>query len=119
MPLTNYGRKPRVRAEITRLWQQAHKNRDVRAVAVRASDFYGPDVPTSVLSTMGVARLLAGKSALVPYPPDQPHDFTYVSDFARALATMIDAPMTPMARLGMCRTRQRAPYANSSLWRPR
>jgi nucleoside-diphosphate-sugar epimerase len=64
----------------------------VRAVAVRASDFYGPDVPTSVLSTVGVAGLLAGKPALAPYPPDQPHDFTYVPDFARALVTLIDAP---------------------------
>lgn len=92
MPLTDYGRKPRVRAEITRLWQEAHNGGRVRAVAVRASDFYGPDVPTSVLSTLGVARLLAGKSALAPYPPDQPHDFTYVPDFARALVTLIDAP---------------------------
>jgi len=92
MPLTSFGKKPRVRAEITRLWQEAHQARIVRAVAVRASDFYGPDVPTSVLSTYGVARLLAGKPALAPYPPDKPHDFTYVPDFARALVTLLDAP---------------------------
>jgi len=92
MPLTDYGRKPRVRAEITRLWLEAHASGRVRATAVRASDFYGPDVPTSVLSTMGVARLLAGKPALAPYPPDQPHAFAYVPDFARALVTLIDAP---------------------------
>jgi nucleoside-diphosphate-sugar epimerase len=92
MPLTQYGRKPCVRAQITQLWQEAHANRQVRAVAVRASDFYGPDAPTSVLSTMGIARFLAGKRALVPYPPDQPHDFTYVPDFAKALMTLIDAP---------------------------
>jgi nucleoside-diphosphate-sugar epimerase len=91
MPLTDYGRKPRVRAEITRLWRQAHSSGQVRAVAVRASDFYGPDVPTSVVSTLGVARLLSGKPALVPYPPDHPHDFTYVPDFARALVSLIDA----------------------------
>jgi nucleoside-diphosphate-sugar epimerase len=91
MPLTDYGRKPRVRAEITRLWRQAHSSGQVRAVAVRASDFYGPDVPTSVLSTLGVARLVSGKPALVPYPPDHPHDFTYVPDFARALVSLIDA----------------------------
>jgi nucleoside-diphosphate-sugar epimerase len=36
--------------------------------------------------------LLAGKAALLPYPADQPHDFTYVPDFARALVTLIDAP---------------------------
>jgi nucleoside-diphosphate-sugar epimerase len=38
-----------------------------------------------------VARLLAGKPALAPYPPDEPHDFTFVPDFARALETLIDA----------------------------
>ncbi len=66
MPLTDYGQKPRVRAEITRLWQEAHQTGRVRAVAVRASDFYGPDVPTSVLSTFGVAppRRQTGACAL-------------------------------------------------------
>ena len=34
MPLTSFGKKPRVRAEITRLWQEA---RHVCAVAVRAA----------------------------------------------------------------------------------
>ena len=90
-PLTAYGQKPRVRAEITRLWQKAHEDGLVRATAVRASDFYGPQTSTSVLSTMGVARLMDGKSALAPYPPNQPHDFTYVPDFARALETLVDA----------------------------
>jgi nucleoside-diphosphate-sugar epimerase len=92
MPLTSYGRKPRVRAEITRLWQEAHAAGRVKAVAVRASDFYGPDVETSILSTLGVARLVAGKPALVPYSPDHPHDFTYVPDFARAVVTLAHAP---------------------------
>jgi nucleoside-diphosphate-sugar epimerase len=91
-PLTDYGSKPRIRAEITRMWRAAHEAGRVRAVAARASDFYGPDVPTSVISAFGVARLLAGKPALVPYTPDFPHDFTYVPDFARALVTLIDAP---------------------------
>jgi nucleoside-diphosphate-sugar epimerase len=92
MPLTSYGHKPRIRAEITRLWQEAHLAGRVKAVAVRASDFYGPDVPTSVLSAYGVARLVVGKAALVPYCPDYPHDFTYVPDFARAVVTLVDAP---------------------------
>ena len=92
MPLTTWGKKPRVRAEITRLWREAHDRGKVRAVAVRASDFYGPDVSTSVISAYGVARLLAGKPALTPYPPDRPHDFSYVPDVARALVSLIDAP---------------------------
>lgn len=92
MPLTSYGKKPRVRAEITRMWRKAHDEGKLRAVAVRAADFYGPAVPTSVISEYGVARLVAGKAALTPYPPDNPHDFTYVPDFARALVSLIDAP---------------------------
>ncbi len=91
MPLTRYGQKPRIRAEITRMWQDADAAGRLRAVAVRASDFYGPDVPNSVLS-MGVSSLVAGKAALVPYSPDHPHDFAYVPDFARAIVTLCDAP---------------------------
>ena len=92
MPLTAYGRKPALRAEITRMWKAASDAGRVRAVAVRASDFYGPDVPTSVIATFGIARLVGGKPALAPYNPDYPHDFTYVPDFARALVSLTDAP---------------------------
>lgn len=92
MPLTTYGRKPRIRADITRLWQEAHATGKVRCVAVRASDFYGPGVENSVLSEFGVKRLIEGRPALVPYCPDHPHDFAYVPDFARALVTLADAP---------------------------
>ncbi len=92
MPLTDFGRKPRVRAEITRAWIEAHKAGRVQVAAVRASDFYGPDVETSVLSNFAVLRLAQGKAALIPYSPDHPHDFTYVPDFARALAALVEAP---------------------------
>lgn len=91
-PLTAYGRKPRVRAQITRLWQEANARGRMRAAAVRASDFYGPDVETSILSAFGVARLVAGQPALIPYNPDHPHDFTYVPDIARAVVAVADAP---------------------------
>jgi nucleoside-diphosphate-sugar epimerase len=92
MPLTDFGRKPRLRAELTQMWLRAHEAGRVEAVAVRASDFYGPDVATSVISEYGVKRLVAGKAALAPYAPDHAHDFTYVPDFARALVTLLDAP---------------------------
>ncbi len=92
MPLTDYGRKPALRAKITRLWQEAHGAGRVEAVAVRASDFYGANAATSVLWELGVKRLAAGRSALVPYCPDHPHDYTYIADFARALRDLRDAP---------------------------
>lgn len=92
LPLTTFGRKPRIRAEITQMWLEAHRAGKVRAVAVRASDFYGPNAATSVISAYGVARFVAGKPALVPYPADNPHDFTYLPDFGRAVVTLVDAP---------------------------
>ncbi len=92
MPLTDYGRKPKLRAGITKLWQAAHLDGRVEAVAVRASDFYGPDVPNSVLSNYGVKNLLEGKPAIVPFPAVHWRDVTYVPDFARALVTLLDAP---------------------------
>ncbi len=94
MPLTDFGRKPKARAAITRQWQAAHTQGRVRATAVRASDFYGPRVGTSVVSHYGIAPLVKGKTIYLPYSPDQPHDFTYVPDFARAIVTLADAPDT-------------------------
>ena len=91
MPLTDYGQKPKARAEITRLWQTAHAEGRVRATAVRAADFYGPNAATSVLSAYGIARMVEGRPALIPFPTTNPHDFTYVPDFARALLTLVDA----------------------------
>ena len=58
---------------------------------MRASDFYGPDVPNSILS-MGMSRMMAGKAALVTFSPDHPHDQTYVPDVARTVVTLCDAP---------------------------
>lgn len=92
MPLTGYGCKPALRSAITRLWLEAHAAGRVKAVAVRAPDFYGPLCATSVIAEFGAARLLAGKPALVPYPANEPHDFAYVPDFARALVSLVDAP---------------------------
>ena len=92
MALTAYGGKPKARAVLTRMWQEAHAAGKVQATAVRAADFYGADAPTSLISAFGVVRLLQGKAAMSPFPADQPHDFTYLPDFARALITLADAP---------------------------
>lgn len=92
MPLTNFGNKPRVRAEITRLWQEAHSQGRVRCVAVRASDFYGPGVGQSILGDTGLRAMAKGKTAMLLGSPDLPHDIAYVPDVARATITLLDAP---------------------------
>jgi nucleoside-diphosphate-sugar epimerase len=91
LPLTDYGRKPAVRAAITRLWQDAHASGRVEAASVRASDFYGAGVASAALGELSVGRLAHGKSAQVVGNPDLPHSFTYVPDVARALMTVADA----------------------------
>lgn len=91
LPLTDFGRKPKVRAGITRQWRAAHEAGKVRAVAVRASDFYANHAPSSVISHFGIKAMLEGKTVNLPYPADFPHDYTYVPDFARALLTLLDA----------------------------
>lgn len=91
MPLTSYGHKPAVRAEITRMWQDAYREGRVRTAAVRASDFYGPEVTLATLGDFTVGRMAEGKSAQVFGDPDQLHTFTYVPDVARALVSVADA----------------------------
>lgn len=88
LPLTDYGRKPSTRSQITRMWQHAHEKGRLEAAAVRASDFYGPGVRTAALGERSVARLAAGKSAQMLGDPDQLHSFTYVPDIARALTSV-------------------------------
>ncbi len=86
------------------------KHTGVRATAVRASYFYGPDVVTSVLSIFGVARLLAGKPAFAPYRPIT--CMTSLADLrVRCSRSSMRRP-TPMAKPGMFRMRRRRRFAN-------
>jgi nucleoside-diphosphate-sugar epimerase len=89
MPLTDHGVKPKVRADVTRLWMEAHASGRLRAAAVRGSDFYGPTSGAlSRLGDVGLGRMVKGKSAMAIDPVDSPHDFTFTSDFGRTVATI-------------------------------
>ncbi|GAA0368972.1 NAD-dependent epimerase/dehydratase family protein [Streptomyces blastmyceticus] len=86
LPLTATGPKGRVRAAI---WKQAlelHEQGRVRAVEVRASDFFGPGVTDGGhLAARAVPQLLHGKPVTVLGNPDTPHSWSYVPDIAGAL----------------------------------
>ncbi len=111
MPLTSYGQKPRIRAEITRLWQDAHAAGRVKVAAVRASDFYGPDVPNSILS-MGFPA----------WSPARPRSFPTLPTTRTIKLTFRTLPApssrsatrrtTPTAKPGMFPTRRRRRSAN-------
>ena len=92
MPLTSYGIKPAARAAATRIWMAASEAGRLRFTALRAPDFYGPGVGNSHLGDTAFGALAKGNAATLISPPDIPHDFAYVPDFARAVVTLLDAP---------------------------
>ncbi|MGV9269065.1 NAD-dependent epimerase/dehydratase family protein [Kitasatospora sp. NPDC003701] len=86
LPLAATGPKGRVRAA---LWEQArrlHEQGRIRAVEVRASDFFGPGVTVGGhLAGRVVPRVLRGKPVSTLGDPDAPHSWSYLPDVARAL----------------------------------
>ena len=84
-PLNATHPKLRLRAQMWREALAAHDTGRVRATEVRASDF----IQGAGLFGLTVAKaVLAGKRAVVPVSPDQPHSFTSVNDVAATLITV-------------------------------
>lgn len=81
-------RKGRVRKEVADMLRMAHEHGRVKAVIGRGSDFYGPDVHSSVVGDEVFGRLADGKAPRVLGDPDQPHSFTFIEDFGRALVVL-------------------------------
>jgi nucleoside-diphosphate-sugar epimerase len=92
MPLTANGRKPAARAAATRIWMQACAEGRARIAALRPPDFYGPGVGASYLGDTSIGAMAKGKAAFFIGSPDIPHDYAYVPDVARAVATLLAAP---------------------------
>ncbi|MHC0428876.1 NAD-dependent epimerase/dehydratase family protein [Streptomyces sp. O3] len=86
LPLAATDAKGRVRAAV---WEQArgrHEEGRIRAVEVRASDFFGPGVTDGGhLAARVMPPLLRGKPVSTLGDPDAPHSWTYLPDVARAL----------------------------------
>ncbi|GAA4888591.1 NAD-dependent epimerase/dehydratase family protein [Streptomyces coeruleoprunus] len=86
LPLAATGPKGRVRAAA---WEQArhlHEQGRIRAVEVRASDFFGPGVTDGGhLAARVMPRLLRGKPVSTLGDPDAPHSWSYLPDVARTL----------------------------------
>lgn len=87
-PLNPCSRKGELRAMLARELFEAHARGEVRATSGRASDYFGPNVPTAVLGEQLAARLAAGKAVRVWGDPDQAHSYSYGPDVARGLAVL-------------------------------
>ena len=76
----------------TRIWTEACDQGRARVAALRAPDFYGPDVGLGYLGDPTIGRMAQGKRATVLGSADIPHDYAYVPDIGRAVATLLAAP---------------------------
>jgi nucleoside-diphosphate-sugar epimerase len=86
------SRKGEIRARLAEGWYGAHVRGDARVVLGHGSDFFGPRGTQTFFEERFWTRVLAGKSAQVLVPPDQPHTYHYIPDVAAGLATLGTAP---------------------------
>jgi nucleoside-diphosphate-sugar epimerase len=82
------GPNGRVRAQVAETLLAAHRRGRVQAAIGRASDFFGPHVRLSALGDRVFPAVLGGNPAQVLPDPDTPHTYTFVEDFAAALAVL-------------------------------
>jgi nucleoside-diphosphate-sugar epimerase len=103
MPLTESSEeRPRtqkgaLRLALSRQWIEAHASGRVRAVSVRAADYFGPGSTRSPNSPFGsrfFPALEQGKPVAFLGNPEARHCLTYLPDFARAL---VDVSLDPEA----------------------
>ncbi len=92
LPLVAQTRKGSVRARLSQDLLSAHASGRIRAVAGRATDFFGPGVSVSALGERFWPALLAGKTVDWVGNPDAPHSFAYLPDLAEAYVTLADTP---------------------------
>lgn len=82
------SRKGEIRARAAERLFEAHAKGDARAVAGRASDFYGPGGRLTMLGDFFWKPALAGKKVWSPVDPDAVHTYHYIPDVAAGLATL-------------------------------
>jgi len=94
-PLDATDTKGAVRAQMWREAERRHRAGELRATEVRAADYLGPLADSQAhAGPRFLDPLLAGKVARPIVGVDQPHSWTYLPDFARAL---VAAGSTPAA----------------------
>jgi len=87
-PYNPRSRKGEVRARIATMLMDEVKRGEVRAMIVRAADFYGPDASLSVTHATVTERLKAKKTPQWLGNAKAVHTFTYTPDAGRSLAVL-------------------------------
>ncbi len=97
-PVNPRSRKGEVRARLAEALLAAHQRGDVRAVAGRASDFYGPRGMGTHFADRFWVPALAGKPAAFLPNPDNPHTYHFIPDVAEGLKQLGTAPDEVLGR---------------------
>jgi nucleoside-diphosphate-sugar epimerase len=87
-PVAPVSKKGALRQKMAEEVMAAHRRGDVRATALRSSDYYGPGVVASALGDGFFGNLVAGKKALVIGSKQMRHSFSYIEDVGLAAATL-------------------------------
>lgn len=88
-PMRPCSAKGELRAMLVEEMFEAHRRGEVEVTSGRASDYFGPETPLSILlNPRTIERLRAGKTVEVLGDPDQPHAYTYTPDVARGLVEL-------------------------------
>ncbi len=86
-------RKGEIRRDGWALAKAAHDAGEIRAVEVRASDYFGPGAEaTAHLGRDFFVPLLSGSVAKIVGDPAQPHSWAYLPDIASTVVAAIDFP---------------------------
>jgi len=91
-PFNPCSEKGKVRAEIAQMLINEYEKKNLDAVIVRAADFYGPDIKTSVFNMLVIDNLKKGKNANWLLNDKVKHSFTYTSDASKAVALIGNTP---------------------------
>ncbi|WP_420593498.1 NAD-dependent epimerase/dehydratase family protein [Deinococcus sp.] len=79
------SKKGEVRLQLAQMLLDAHRQGRLWVAIGRASDFYGPGVHGSAVGAPFFEAVLKGKRPQWVGRTDQPHSFTFIDDYARAL----------------------------------
>lgn len=93
-PVAPASKKGALRQKMAEDVMASHARGEVRATALRSSDYYGPGVLASALGERVFGNLVAGKKAQLSGSTDVPHSFAFIEDVglaAAALGTRDDA----------------------------
>jgi nucleoside-diphosphate-sugar epimerase len=92
LPYRATGRKGKTRAAMAARLLEAHQAGEVQVAIGRGSDFFGPRVTDSAIGELVFDAALHGKTVNLLGDIDQPHSYTYIKDFGRALVELGTSP---------------------------